>query len=356
MESEKGLKVFLKSKMLSLLLFLVALIVIFMIWSAVLGARFLTSSTIISIIDMLVVTSFLAIGAGCLMIAGHVDLSASAIGAFGGVFVAACMKYWGIPWPVAIILTLVICGFFGFINGLLVNMFNFESFIATLAMSYVAKGLMMAVSVDPVKKAAMTVSYNNPAMSFFGSYKIGGAIPLTITVMVVAFIFYGLLLSKTKFGTSVYMVGGNPLASRLSGLNPKKIVYILFINSGALAGVSGIILMARTQQGNLTALSTNQFTGMTAALLGGISFGGGTGGMAGVFVGLVILNTFNKGMTIVNFDAFWTTVLTGAILIAALTLDYVNGRRALKGALSKQLGENRDGGGKSGEAAAQEQR
>jgi ribose/xylose/arabinose/galactoside ABC-type transport system permease subunit len=94
--------------------------------------------------------------------------------------------------------------------------------------------------------------------------------------------------------------------------------------------------MARTGQANQLALSANMFTGLTAAILGGISFGGGSGGMAGVFVGLLILNTFSKGMAIVNFDAYWVTVLTGLVLIAALSFDFSSTRKLNKAASKKQ--------------------
>jgi ribose/xylose/arabinose/galactoside ABC-type transport system permease subunit len=83
-------------------------------------------------------------------------------------------------------------------------------------------------------------------------------------------------------------------------------------------------------QGSLNALANNQFTGLTAAILGGVSFGGGTGNMAGVFVGLLVLNTFDKGTTIVRFSSYWTTAFTGLLLLIALTMDYLNTRRAGK--------------------------
>jgi ribose/xylose/arabinose/galactoside ABC-type transport system permease subunit len=316
--------------MLTLLIMLVFLIVLFTIWSKLVGNNFFSGETFVSIVDSLVVTSFLAIGAGALMVSGNIDLSTSSIGAFGGVFVAVAIKVWLLPWPIAIVLTIIACGAFGAINAALVNEFHFQPFIATMAMASVVKGLMMWVSVDPGTGAATTVNFNSKALTFIGSYKIGGIIPFTIIIMLIAFVVYGLMLNKTQFGMQIYLVGGNPFASRLAGINPKKISYFLFTNCAALGGVSGIIMAARTKQGNLNALMTNQFTGLTAAILGGISFGGGTGGMGGAFVGLLILNTFNKGTTVVRFDTYWTTVMTGLLLLAALTIDFFSLRRAQK--------------------------
>lgn len=330
MGSEKGLKKFLKSKMLSLLIILLILVVIFTVWSAIIGKRFLNTDTLLSIIDMLVVTSFLAIGSGALLLTGNIDLSTTAIGATGGLFLVVSMKTWLLPWPVALILTLAVCAAFGVINAVLVNEFNFQPFIATMATSSVFKGFQMFISWDHATQAAQNFSYSSPFTDFLGTYQVFGAIPITVVLMIIAFLFYGILLSKTKFGDTVYLVGGNPNAARLSGLNPKKISYILFANSAAMSGLAGVVLMARTGQANQLALSNNMFTGLVAAMLGGISFYGGNGGMGGVFVGLLILNTFNKGMAIVNFDAYWSSVLTGVVLVIALSLDFTKTKKLHK--------------------------
>jgi ribose/xylose/arabinose/galactoside ABC-type transport system permease subunit len=313
--------------MFNLLIMLLVLIIIFSVWAPIIGNRFLSADNFLSIIDSIVVTSFLAIGAGALMVSGNIDLSSSAVGAFSGVLVAVCTRFWNWPWVPSILLTLVAAAAFGAINGVLVNEFRFQPFIATLAMASVIKGLMMFVSTDPATGSSTTVNFNSAALSFIGSYKIAGKLPFTIIIMLACFIFYGLLLNKTKFGMSIYLVGGNPHAARLTGINPKKVSYILFTNSALLGGVSGIIMAARTKQGSLNALLSNQFTGLTAAILGGISFGGGTGGMGGCFVGLCILNTFSKGTTVVKFSTYWTSVLSGMLLLIALTIDYFSAKR-----------------------------
>jgi ribose/xylose/arabinose/galactoside ABC-type transport system permease subunit len=139
-----------------------------------------------------------------------------------------------------------------------------------------------------------------------------------------------LVLAKSKFGRTIYLVGGNPVASKLAGINSKGISYFLFINCSVLGGLSGIVYTSRSSQGSLLALANDQFTGMTAAILGGISFGGGSGGMGGAFLGLLVIKTFNKGMTIVGASSYLTTVLSGALLLAALTIDYFSVRRQQK--------------------------
>jgi ribose/xylose/arabinose/galactoside ABC-type transport system permease subunit len=116
-------------------------------------------------------------------------------------------------------------------------------------------------------------------------------------------------------------MGGNPISARLAGINSRRLTYFLFINGAVLGGISGIFNTARLGQGQLLALQTSQFTGITAAVLGGISFGGGSGGMGGAFVGLLILQTFQIGMGVVSVNPFWVTVFTGFMLILALAID-----------------------------------
>ena len=120
------------------------------------------------------------------------------------------------------------------------------------------------------------------------------------------------------------------MAARLTGINAKKILYILFINTSALAGVGGIIYATRVKNGGVATMMNDQFTGMTAAILGGISFGGGAGGLGGAFMGLIVLRTFSQGMIIIGSNTYLTAVLSGVLLVVALSMDYFSQRRQQK--------------------------
>jgi ribose/xylose/arabinose/galactoside ABC-type transport system permease subunit len=193
-------------------------------------------------------------------------------------------------------------------------------------MASVVKGLMMFVSVPPGSTSPQSIAFSSPGLQFVGGGRIGGVFPFAIILMVIAFVTYGLIMNKSKFGLRVYLVGGNPKASWLAGIDPKTILLILFVNSAVLGGIAGTLAAARSMLGGIQALGTAQFTGLTAAVLGGISFGGGTGGLGGACVGLVIINTFQTGMAIVNVNPFWTNAFSGIILLAALTMDYLSMR------------------------------
>jgi ribose/xylose/arabinose/galactoside ABC-type transport system permease subunit len=233
------------------------------------------------------------------------------------------------PWWLSIILMLVICAAMGLGNGLLVTKLRFPAFIATLATASMIKGLMYIISsIGNSSGTASNVNFQNEAIGFIGTYKVGGFMPLSVIILVIFFIVFGILMSRTTFGSKVAMLGSNPVAANLAGINSAQIIIILFMLSAIMGGVSGLFNTARLQQGSLTALATNQFTGLTAAMLGGISFGGGTGGMLGVFIGLLILNTFQIGMSVVGLNVFLVNVFSGVLLLIALTLDFVQRRRA----------------------------
>lgn len=347
MGSEKGLTKFLKSKEFSLLVILVVMIALYTFLCALVGKKFFSLDTLMAIINSLVVTSFLAIGAASLLLTGKIDLSIVSIGCVGALFVAVALERWLWPWPAAVIGALVFCALLGVINSVLVNEFNMQPFIATMATSYVYKGLQMWISWDYENNLAPNIVVKDKFMEWLGTYQLFGFIPITIVLMLILFVLYGIMLKKTQFGQQIYLVGGNPLAARLSGLNPKRISYIMFANSAVMAGLAGIVFTARTGNANQLMLSNNMFTGLIAAVLGGISFFGGSGGMLGVFIGLCILNTFNTGMSILNFDTYWAGLLAGIVLVIALTLDLGRGRRMAK-SVSKKVDEPAALAGKTG--------
>ena len=326
---EKKIKPLLQHKVFSLVLLYIGMVIIFTVWALINHTKFLTWPVFRNILNSLVVSSFLTMGAGCLLIAGHIDLSQAAIGAFGSMVLATAIKGWALPWYVGIVIALILCAVFGAVNAVLVTRLRFPSFISTLAMASMVKGLMYLFSSLGNKGLAANVNFMNKAVSFIGTGSVG-PIPFGVIVMAVFFIVYGLIISKSAFGMKVTLMGGSPVAATLAGINANGIMTILFINSAVLGGVAGIFNCARLSQGALTALTTNQFTGLTAAILGGISFGGGVGGMGGAFVGLLILNTFQIGMGIVGVNPFWVNVFSGLLLLIALAFDFLSQQRQKK--------------------------
>lgn len=321
---KKILKKITGSSFFSLLLLYIVMLLIFTVWAKAVGNQFLKLTTFRNILQSLVVTSFLTIGCGCMLIGGNMDLSASAVGAFGGIVLASSIHFFKIPWPIAIILALVLCAIFGAFNALMITRFRFPAFIATLATASMAKGFMYLYStLGTGGSTSANIKMNCDPLYTLGAGKLLG-IPISVYIMILFFVVYGILISKTRLGVKICMLGGNPMAANMAGIKSTNLMFFLCINCSVLAGCAGIINASRLQQGALLALASNQFTGITAAILGGISFGGGKGNMGGAFLGLLTLNTFQIGMSLVGISPYWVNVFSGILLIIALTLDFLS--------------------------------
>ena len=328
--SFKGkLKALTQKKIFTLICLYIVMVIIFSVWAELRHTHFLTVPVFKNILNSLVVTSFLTLGAGCLLIGGYLDLAQSSIGCFGSMMLATCIAAWHLPWWVAILAALVLCAVFGVINALMVTKLHFPAFIGTLAMASMVKGLMYVFSSMGNNGVAANINFVNETTSFIGRGDVLG-IPFGVIVMVIFFIIFGILMSKTAFGMKVTLMGGSPVAATLAGIDAQGLTIVLFVISAVMGGIGGIFNAARLSQGALTALTTNQFTGLTAAILGGISFGGGVGGMGGAFVGLLILNTFQIGMSFVGVNPFWVNVFSGVLLLVALALDFIAMQRKSK--------------------------
>jgi ribose/xylose/arabinose/galactoside ABC-type transport system permease subunit len=302
------------SKIFTLLLLLAAVVAVYAVLS---DGQFLAPNNIRNIFRSTIVVSLLTIGAGSLMIAGYIDLSLGGIGTMCAMLAAYLLKI-GCPWYLAIAAALVLGGIAGLFNAVIVNEFNFQSFIATLATAAIMQGFSSIIS------SGKQIDISDKVIKAIGGAKLFDFIDYALIFTLLCLLVYGLILKRTKFGRSVYLIGGNARASRLAGIRPKRVSYTLFINAGVLSAIAGLLLAARLQSSNTTGITNSQFAGMTAAILGGISFGGGTGGMGGALVGILILSCFNNGMTVIDVPPYWRTVASGMLLLIALIADYVS--------------------------------
>ena len=321
MEKTNRARKFFTSKLFTLLCLLVLIVIFFAFTSK--NFSFVSPNNLKNILNSMVLYTLFAVAEGMLIIFGEIDLSPGYIGTAAGVMLAALLWFTPIPWFIVVILCLLLGAVFGIINGLLINELGFQGFIATLA-----TGQFIARGVAYIMVSGKTINIKDPVIVYIGTGKIGDWIPITIIISLVLILVYGIILAKTKFGRSIYLCGGNKQAARLAGLNPKKLSYILFANSGALGALAGILYAGRLKVGNLTGTSTYAFPAITAAILGGISFGGGSGGMLGCFLGLLIINGFNNGLTVLGVTPYWQNVASGILLLLALTFDWFTTKNA----------------------------
>ncbi|MCR5641231.1 MAG: ABC transporter permease [Lachnospiraceae bacterium] len=305
-----------------------AIIVVFIIFSA-LNHNFFTWTNIVNILVAGSLVGLVAIGHTYLIIAAQNDLSPGAVVAFTGVL-AALLSSAGLPFGLVCLIT-VICGsIIGVFNAFMVNQIKLDPFIATLVTQSVIRGFAYIIC------DGKPVSITDPTYLLIGKLRIFG-VPLSVWIMIILIVVFGLILAKTTFGRNIYAIGGNKDAARLAGLNPKKIILSSFILMGILCSIGGIIFSSRMNSGQPAANVNLEFDAITAVILGGVSFMGGVGGMGGTILGIILIQSFNTGLTMVNVPSFWQYVARGALLLFALTTDYIRKQKREKELLEASM-------------------
>lgn len=298
-----------------------AIIVVFVLFTAI-NPNYLTWTNFVNLLVAASLVGIVAVGHTYLIIAGQNDLSPGSLCAFCGVAVALFLQ-WGLPIPVAILLSLgcgVLCGLF---NAWMVNCIKLEAFIATLVTQTMVRGFAQLIC------DGRPVAISNQSFIKIGTARFL-SIPVSVWITIIAFIVFGFILARTRFGRSIYAIGGSAEAARLAGLNPRRIVTISFIIIGVLTALGGVVFAARMNAGQPSANVNLEFDAITAVILGGVSFAGGVGSMFGTVLGVLLIQAFGTGLIMVNVPSFWQSVAKGASLLAALTFDYIRKERREK--------------------------
>ncbi|MDD3339379.1 MAG: ABC transporter permease [Lachnospiraceae bacterium] len=310
------------------LILLGAIILVFAVFTS-LNKNFLTLQNMINLLVAASLVGMVAVGHTYLIIAGQNDLSPGSLAAFSGVM-AALLLSWGIPFLPAILITLLSGVVVGLFNAWMVNKIKLESFIATLVTQAVVRGFAFIIC------DGKPVAISNPTFIAMGKARLIG-IPVSVWLMLLSFVIFGFILAKTKFGRSVYAIGGSTEAARLAGLNPKKVVTLCFILIGVLTSLGGIVFAARMNAGQPSANVNLEFDAITAVILGGVSFTGGVGSMGGTVLGVILIQAFNTGLIMVNVPTFWQYVARGGLLLFALTSDYIRKEKRDKELLAASM-------------------
>jgi ribose transport system permease protein len=270
-----------------------------------------------------------AIGHTYLIIAGQNDLSPGSVAAFSGTM-AALLVSMGVPFFAAVLITIAFAILIGLFNAFMVNKIHLEAFIATLVTQSIIRGAAYIIC------DGKPVAISNKAFLSLGKLRFLN-IPLSVWIMLVCILIFGIILSKTKFGRSVYAIGGNQDAARLAGLNPKRIITVSYVMMGILCAIGGIIFAARMNSGQPAANVNLEFDAITAVILGGVSFVGGVGDMFGTFLGIILIQAFNTGLIMVEVPTFWHYVARGGLLLFALTSDYLRKQKREKDLLAASM-------------------
>lgn len=283
------------------------------------SSRFYAIENITGILRQCALVLIIGSGMTLLLITAEVDLSVGASLAFAGVIAMDATNQTGSVWlgaPAGILFG----GLVGLANGIIVTRFKVTSLIATIATMMILQGGVFLYSRQAIQNGSQLPAFSTISTGYFG--------PLPMPVLIAAIIFACtyVVLRHTLFGRYVYAVGANPYAARLSGLNPERLKLIVFVVTGLLTGLSGLILASLMNAGQPTAGHGFELTVIAAVILGGTSLKGGRGTLLGTLLGVLILQVINNGIIILGWDQELQLVVPGFVIVLAAYLDIVRRR------------------------------
>lgn len=255
-----------------------------------------------------------AIGLAFIMISGGMDLSVGYQMSLVSVITALAIMWWKLPVPAAVLIGLAAGIVLGLINGVAAVYLKVHPLIITLGTMTIFQGV------------SYIISNSNPIFGLPDSFKYLGqgyvlGIPVSVILMVIIAGAASIILNKTYFGRYVYALGSNEEAAHLAGVNVKFMKICVFMISSFFVAISAVILVARAGSATSATGVGTEFTCMTAAVLGGVSFKGGAGKVWGVITGVLILGVLSSGMQIIGLGTYPQYVAKGLVLLAAVGFD-----------------------------------
>ena len=298
-----------KAKEMGILLILVLLSVLIQMKNPI----FFTFSNLMDIGRNTSYTLIIAIGMTFVLIAKGLDLSVGSLLAICGLISALAMQR-GIPVIIAVLLGRAAGAALGLFNALCIVRLKIPAMIATLGTMYMARGLVLVIT----KGQAV---YPLPdSFSEFGKGSLMG-IPNVVLLAVGLAVIAHIVLTKTTYGRKVYAIGGNAETAGFAGIHVAGITASVYVLSGVMAALSGIMTAARMGSGQPSVGDGTEMTVITAVIIGGTSLNGGAGTMLGTVLGALLMNVLSSGMNLVGVSAYWQKFVMGLIIIVAVGLD-----------------------------------
>lgn len=293
-----------------------AALVVYLWWAS---PFFLTGNNLTNIGSSIAVLGIVAVGSTVVMIGGGLDISIGSNVALAGVVAAKAISWgWG-PWG-AILAAVTAGALAGLFNGLLVARLGVNPLIATLGTLSIFRGLAFIVS------DGVAVAVPEPTFVKIGTGRILG-LPNPFLLLLVVLVLAAVFMRTTTVGRNIYALGGNPEAARLAGINITRYKIGLYVTSGALAGLSAVVLTARLGSAQPLAAAGLELDAIAACVLGGVALAGGIGSIGGTLLGVLVLGVVNNGLSILQVDSFYQYLARGGVLVIAVVLDEMNTRR-----------------------------
>ncbi len=288
------------------------ILIILFVASAMMNKNFLKVQNLMNILKQISVVTIIACGETMLIVSGMIDLSAGLVCSMCACFSAGVLAMTG-NLPLTFVTGIGLGMIVGWVNGFLITRYKLQPFIATLAMTNVAKGITQIYTngqaINGVEK-----------LRWIGQgYILGIPVPTIIMFLCVAVI--ALLMKYTTLGLHIYSIGGNEKATIASGINVSKTKRIIFMISGGLVGLASVVLVGRLMSGQPSVGNGYEFDAITATIVGGTSFTGGIGSVVGALVGSIIVGLINNILNLKGVSTQYQLIVKGILIAGAVIID-----------------------------------
>lgn len=309
-------------------IFIVLLALIIVI--AVVNPRFISLNVLKDLLIQNSTRLIIASGMAMILIVGGADLSAGRMVGFAAVIAASLTQtadysrrfFPNLPQInllIPIVLSVAVTTLLGALNGVVITKFSIPAFIATLGTQVAVFG-MNSLYFDMPPNSSQPIGGLRPDFTFLGS----GFVGFVPVVIIIALLFVGLVwlvLAKTRFGRSIYAIGGNKDAALVSGIKVTAVTIAVYAIAGALFGFSGVLESARTGGATNAYGMGYEFDAIAACVVGGVSNTGGVGSIPGMVAGVFIFGVINYGLTFIGVGPYWQMIFKGLIIVAAVGVD-----------------------------------
>ena len=290
-----------------------AVVVIFMLW---LGKTFFSVTNLLNILRQTAMIAVMAVGMTFVIATSEIDLSVSGTVPLAGVFAAMLLRDTN-NLVLAIFVPILFGGLVGLINGLITTKFHIPSFLATLGIQGVLKGVAMWVT-----STSTIPIYNKPFINMFGYTSIG-PIPISFLWILFALIVGHYALNYNPFGKKVLAIGGNSTAAKYTGISVDKYKIATFVILGVCAAISGLLYAGRTETARFNFGDGDELNVIASVVIGGTALSGGKGSVMGGIIGAILIGMINNGLIIGGLQVSQQMIARGLIIILAVTLNSI---------------------------------
>lgn len=276
---------------------------------------FLSVRNFLNILDQITVIGIMAVGMTFVILIGGIDLAVGSVLALAMMVLGFLNVELGYSMPLAIFMALAVSALTGLVAGLLITKFNVPPFIATLAMMSIARGLANMIT-DGQQIIGFPPWFNMTAI-----IRYGGFLTLTVAVMLGVFLLAFIYQRYRAGGRELFAIGGSEEVARLAGINVKLKITLVYIFSSLLAGVAGIMMAARLDSVQPSSGFAYELDTIAAVVIGGTSLSGGTGGIGGTLIGVLIIGVLRNGLNLLGVSPFVQQVIIGMVIVLAVAAE-----------------------------------